>query len=379
MKNILKLTFAPIISLMAVMMGISYFNTYISLKMHADGFQTIITGILYASFYTGMVLGGFYLEKVIYKFGHIRSFAIFAALTSSVIAIQSLVPPGILWILFRFISGVCCGGIFIVIESWLLLLSNKDNRGIILSFYMVGLYLSQCIGQFGIITVPIASNLSFNLSLIFCTLSILPVCMMKTTPLSQIITEHVSVFYILKNIPLSFMGNLTSGFILGSFYALGPIYAKNLDFSYLQTSLAIATTIFGGMIFQIPIGKLSDIFPRRSVIAFISICLLVITSILGYYNGLSFLANLVLLFLFGGFAFTLYPVSITYACDFSKASSITSITAAALIMFGAGSVIGPLISSSFMLLKNPSGLFIFFSLLSLFLSIFAVYTSLSKK
>ena len=198
MRDILKLTIAPISSLIIIMLGISYLNTFISVRLTEDGYHSLITGTLYASYYTGMMCGAFYLEQIIEKKGHIRSFCMFAASASTFIMIQSFTEPFIAWIFFRFFTGVSVSGLFIVIESWLLLLSSPEKRGSVLSLYMVAIYSAQCIGQFGINIAPVQSILPFNLSLIFCTASIIPVCLMKAAAPTIHENESIKVLYLLK-------------------------------------------------------------------------------------------------------------------------------------------------------------------------------------
>lgn len=372
MQNILRLVIAPLCSLITIMIGISYLNTYISLKMTADGFPPFVTGILYSSYYAGMMIGAFYLEKLIHIKGHIRSFSIFAGAVSTILLIQSFTSPAISWIFFRFFTGLCVAGLFIVIESWLLLLASPSTRGAVLSIYMIAIYSAQSLGQFGINIVALDTMGPYNLALIFCTASILPVCLMKAAAPTLHEAEIINVFYLLKKVPLGFFGNFTSGLILGAFYALGPVFAKTSGYSLLQISSIMAITIFGGMALQWPIGKLSDIFPRRYIIILICFFVCCLSLSLVFLHKSPYTTHLILLFLLGGFAFTIYPISITYCCDFFSSSGLTSVTAAALLIFGFGCIIGPIIAPLFMLI-GPEGLFLYFAIFAFLLTFFAIY------
>lgn len=373
MRHVLKITIAPILSLVTIMLGISYFNTFVSLKMTNDGFSSFSTGALYSAYYTGMMIGAIYLERIIQKKGHIRSFCIFASLAGCSIIVQSFSNPSLIWIVLRFINGAAVSGVFIVIESWLLLLASTKTQGVILSVYMIALYTAMCIGQFGIITVPLDSIMPYNLALIFCTASILPVCMMKASAPTLGQSHYINVFYILKKIPLGFFGVLTSGLLISSFYALGPVYAEDSGFSLSQISIIMATTIFGGMALQWPIGKLSDHFERRLIILLVSTLTSLISFVLLFSSTFSFPLLLILLFFWGGFVFTLYPITITYCCDFFSPSGITSVIAAALLIFGFGCIVGPLITPLFFLIFGPIGLFTYSALIAALLTLFAYY------
>ncbi len=318
-----------------------------------------------------MMLGAIYMEKLINRTGHIRGFAIFASCTACSILLQSYTVSPYAWIFFRLTMGAACAGLFIVIESWLLLLSSSSTRGVVLSIYMVSLYTAQSLGQFILNFVPIQDNKAFTLTVIFCTLSIIPVCFMRAAAPHVHEPEYINIFYLLKKTPLGFVANLISGLILGSFYALGPVFGREIGLSIWKISLVMSVTIFGGMALQWPIGKFSDLVQRRKVIITIAIALLVISTILFIYQPMPFLLLLILLFLYGGFSFTLYPIAITYCCDFFSSAGITAITCAALIIYGIGCIIGPLLSPLIMAITKPSGLFLFTAVLSLLLSIYA--------
>lgn len=358
MRNLLRLTFAPILSLFILMLGVSFFNTFVSLRICGDGWSHLTTGMVYSAFYAGMMAGAIYMDRIIKRTGFIQAFSLFTSVISIAVVLQGFTSSPYTWILFRFLMGLGSAGIFIVIESWLLLLSSNTTRGEVLSLYMVSLYTAQSLGQFLLNTVDVASNTPFHLTLFFCALSITPVCLIKRLPPSLMESEPIHIFSILKKTPLGFFGNLVAGFILSSFYALVPVFAKTSGYEVWQITFIMATTIFGGMIHQWPIGLLSDLIERRKVLYLTSALLLTISCIL-FFIQVPFYLLLLLLFFFGGLSFTLYPLSITYCCDFFSQEKILGITCAALIIYGIGCIVGPLLSPLVMQLTTPSGVFLF--------------------
>jgi hypothetical protein len=89
MGHILKRIIAAILSLVIIMIGISYLNTFISLRMSVDGYPLFYSGILYSAYCAGMMVGAFYLKTIIFIKGHSRSFSIFAGSFSLIILLQS--------------------------------------------------------------------------------------------------------------------------------------------------------------------------------------------------------------------------------------------------------------------------------------------------
>ncbi|MCH9811804.1 MFS transporter [bacterium] len=374
MEGIFKRTLAPNIALILVMIGVSYLSTFLSLRMTADGYPLFYTGILYSGYCAGMMIGALYLKKIIFIKGHIRSFSIFATTISLIILFQSFSLLPELWIFYRFLTGIAAAGLFIVIESWILLLCHQKNRGIAIAIYMFAIYLGQCIGQYGLGLVPINSILPFNLAIIFCIASIIPIASMNCKAPSLHESKPLHAIALMKKIPLGFLGNFTSGLILSAFFSLMPVFGRHEGYSLLQIATIMSVTIFGGMLLQWPIGKLSDTVPRRVVIILDCLLIFLFSILLCIYYKHSYFVLLQLLFLLGGCLFTLYPISITYCCDFYDASGLTCISAAALLYYGVGCIIGPIIASAFMLFA-PFAIFIYFALFSALLGIFAIYRS----
>jgi len=311
MRDLLRNTIAPISSLLIIMLGTSFFNTFVSIRVSEDGWNNFTTGLVYSAYYAGMMTGAVYMERVIRRTGYIRAFSLFASIISTAIILQSFTSSPFTWILFRFFTGLATAGLFIVIESWLLLLSSPNTRGSVLAIYMVTLYSAQSLGQFILNFVEVKEITSFNVTILFCSLSIVPVCLMKANAPSLHQSEYVNIFYILKKTPLGFIGNLAAGLIVGSFYALGPVFAKETGFEMWQITLIMAITIFGGMALQWPIGRFSDLIDRRKVIILVSFVLMSISLTLFFFESLPFYLLLILLFLFGGFSFTILASSIS--------------------------------------------------------------------
>ncbi len=373
MQDLLKLIFSPILSLVIIMLGISFFNTFTSVRIISEGGATYLTGVVYSAYYAGMMFGAVYIERFITRVGHIRGFSIFASSCAVAVMLQSFFDSPYVWIIFRFITGLTCAGLFIVIESWLLLLSSPSTRGQVLSLYMVALYSAQGLGQFILNSMDLTGMLPFSVTVIFASLSIIPVCLMRANAPSTSEPEIINIFYIFKKTPLGFIGNFVAGMVLSSFYALGPVYAENTGFSIFEISLIMGCTIFGGMALQWPLGLLSDVMERRKVIILTSFLLFSTSLTLFLYSQPPLWFLLILLILFGGFSFTLYPLSITHCCDYFSAAGITAITCSCLIIYGIGCIIGPLVAPFAMAVATPSGLFLYTAVLALSLSFYGVW------
>jgi len=361
MRKVFRSVIPPLISLVIVMLGNGFLTTYTSLRLSVADYPNWIIGLINAFYYTGIMLGSIYVERLIERIGHIRTFAIMASVNSVLIVLQGAVLGTISWSIFRFFMGFCVSGFFIVIESWLLLSTGVKRRGRLLSLYMLTLYMAQGFGQFLLNLSSIESLLPFVITVILSSLSVIPVSMMKSSGPLLLESSITNVFQIMRKVPLGPIGCFVSGMILSSFYSLAPIFGKEINLSVLQISQIMGFTILGGLLLQWPIGHLSDIFNRRKVIIGVCIVLMGITYALYHSAQFHYYVLVALMVLFGGISFTLYPLSITYTCDHFSDKKIVGITCALLIIYGVGCIVGPLVSPYFMSVFGPSGLFLYMS------------------
>lgn len=295
MKTTYRQALAPLFSLALIMLAQGYFNTFVSMRLEMAGYPTFLNGIVNSCYFAGMMVGGIYIEKLIHRIGHIRAFAIFAAVNTAVVALQSVSLSLWSWTFLRFFYGICAAGLFIVIESWLLLLSTNKSRGRLLSFYMVSLYAAQGLAQFIINLTNLSTELPYLVSIFLSSISVIPVCVMRSG--SPTMTEDPSVtnlFHIFKISPLGFLGCITGGLVLSAFYSLGPVFGKKSGFTILQISQMMGFTIFGGLVLQWPIGHLSDLFDRLKVLISVASILVIICFVLFFSTDIQYPFFLVL-------------------------------------------------------------------------------------
>ncbi|MCB1110474.1 MAG: MFS transporter [Chlamydiia bacterium] len=363
LRKVIRSVTPPLVSLVIVMLGNGFFTTFTSLRLSVADYPNWMIGLINAFYYAGIMLGSVYVERLIERIGHIRTFAIVASVNSVMIVFQGAVMGVVSWSVFRFLMGFCVSGFFIVIESWLLLSTGVKKRGRLLSLYMLTLYMAQGFGQFILNLSPVESLFPYVITVILSSLSVIPVCMMKSSGPLLLESSITNVFQILRKAPLGPIGCFVAGMILSSFYALAPIFGREIHLSVLQISQIMGFTILGGLVLQWPIGHLSDIFNRRKVIIGVCLALMALTYALYHSQHFHYYLLLGLMILFGGISFTLYPLSITYTCDHFSDKKIVGITCALLVIYGVGCIVGPLVSPFFMSYFGPSGLFLYMSVL----------------
>ncbi len=135
----------------------------------------------------------------------------------------------------------------------------------------------------------------------------------------------------------------------------------------------MTAVVFGSALGQWPLGRLSDRTDRRIVLgAVASFGVVIGVSFWLMAPELSNVGIITLAALWGALAFPIYPLAAAHANDRAEAGRYVMVSAGLLMMFGVGAIIGPFIASTMMAFGNPGNLFLFTSIVHLFLAVYVV-------
>lgn len=133
--------------------------------------------------------------------------------------------------------------------------------------------------------------------------------------------------------------------------------------------------VLGGLVFQIPVGRLSDRFDRRKVLAALGLGFAVVAVVLVRLPPVLAVV-LPAALLLGGFLSTLYPVCVAHAHDCTPSDHVLRVSARLILLSGVGSVVGPLIGTRLMARYDIDGVFYFMAATALLLAALASSGSL---
>ena len=153
-------------------------------------------------------------------------------------------------------------------------------------------------------------------------------------------------------------GTSASGSINSSFYSLGPMLGLEIGLPVHQVSWFMSITVWSGLLFQWPVGLLSDRLNRLTVLSALGFPAMLVSISIARFgsSGLGILFFLTACF---GVVFTIYPVAMARAQDNIKKDDIVPVSAALILFFGLGACFGPVIASTVMAKVGPWGLYHF--------------------
>lgn len=370
MNPLLRSLWPPLLSLVLLILASGLFNTFVSIRLEMEGFTPDSIGRITSTLYAGVLAASFRIDRFIAKVGHIQAFILFAfVMAASVLAQSAWIDPWF-WGILRFLGGFAMGGIYIVIESWFLLLSTPATRGAILSLYLAVLYGALSLGQFLINVFDPAGPFPFFLTALLCLLSILPLRAQSAAAPPTTHSTPLSILGLFRLSPLGFAGGIISGMLLAVVYGLVPVYGKEIGLSVAEISTWMALIIFGGLSLQWPIGRWADKGDRRSVLVLASLGS-ALFSVALCWTPIRYLP--LIGWLFGGFSFTLYPLSMGYTCERVEQHQLVAVTGGFVLSYGIGAIAGPLLAPLSMDWFGGEGLFYFIAFISLTLGLAGLF------
>ena len=352
--------------------GQGLLNSLVPLRLGQMGFAARDAGLVGAAYFTGFVGGVWYGALVVHRVGHIRAFGGFLALLASFALVLPLVPEVWAWAGVRFLHGGAIAAVAMVIESWLTAAAPRRWRGRILALYTMLTYGGFAAGQALLPLYDVAGFEAFSLAAILLALSSVPVVFSRRIRAPRMEEPHgVSLPALLRISPLSLVGSLASGLILGAFLALGPLFVARLGLGVEAVAVIMAAAMLGGVVFEWPIGHLSDIFDRRNTMILAGVIAAALAAAIALAGGtdLWLLAGLVALF--GGLAFALYPLALAHAADrLGEGENMVPVATGLLVAYGLGAAVGPSLAGLAFDLAAGRGLFVYMTTV---LALFAAF------
>jgi MFS family permease len=358
-----------------LVLGNALIGITLPIRMDQAAYGRFTTSLVMSAYYGGLLAGCVFAPGLTARIGHVRAFAVFAACLCAATLLHALWFQASVWAVLRLVSGFCMAGLFNVIESWLSSRAGNETRGGVLSGYGVATLFAAGAGYFLINAYPVSGSEHLILAALVLSLSMLPVLTTRVAVPDLARTRPLPLGALYGLSPLGVVGAFGTGLMGGAFYGMGAVFGNDVGLTQFQISLILGLAIFGGLLLQWPIGRLSDRFDRRTIL----LAVLIVQALAGLAQfGLwtwlqAFGPVLALAFVFGGTQATLYPVSVAHAFDYVEKDRMVAASAGLLLAWAAGSCAGPLLASAGMETFGSAGLFLVLALASALLAGFTRY------
>jgi len=351
---------ALLLSTLILMVGSGLLGTLLSVRMAAEAFPANVTGAVMAAYFAGLMLGALTAGAVIRRAGHVRAFAVFAAVITAAALVHGLYVHAWIWAGLRIVTGFSVAGLYMVIESWLNERASAGSRGRLFSFYQIASYLGLGSGQFLLPLRPVEGTELFMITAAILALCLVPVSLTRAIHPTPPQRHRLALRAVFGSSRLGVLLCAAAGIVNGAGFALAPVFVVT-SAGVQSVSVFMGAMVLGGMLLQYPIGQLSDRFDRRLLIVGVNIALLAVSGLLLAVAGQALPVLAAVAALYGGLSFTLYPLAVAHINDRIGAREdvdFVGVASALLFLWGVGAALGPVAVGTVMAQAGPQGLFL---------------------
>ncbi len=329
----------------------------VALRLLDNGASALQIGILSAVPAAGMILAATLVDRACQLMSRRRLYLLcFVLCTASTVAIEF--SSHSLWALAaaRLALGVGMGIAIILGEAWVNELCGEHNRGTIVALYATSFTAFQLLGP------TLVALLGAQTPWVVLLVSAGHLVALATVAFAMPedgIHEHVeeprsfSLAGFQRVAPALCMGVLFFSFFDSVVLSLFPVYASSHGYAVGIAAFMATVILLGDMLFQMPLGWLSDRLDRSSLHLLCGVAAMLIGLALPWLIGQPSLLWPALMVL-GAVAGGVYTLALVLIGQRFRGRDLVTANAAAGMLWGVGSLLGPLLSGSLMDL-GPQG------------------------
>ncbi|MFD2237071.1 MFS transporter [Aureimonas populi] len=373
----------PIVSLLTstffMMVGAGLIGILLPVRGSIEGWSPYEIGLVGTGYAIAFTLGGLIAPRVVRRAGHVRTFCSLAALLAIAALLHALIVHPLAWVAIRGLSGFALAGGYMVIESWLNERVTNETRGRIFSTYMIVSMGAMMTGQY---LMPLSDprlTVSFMLCAIFFAAAVIPNALSRQQhpkPLTQVKLDLPAIY---RNSPAAVVGVFMGGVMAGAWTNMAPLFGNQIGFSTTQIATLLVATMAGGIAFQYPLGRLSDLIDRRLVMAGAGVFGVSVAALAMGVGSQSAGFLFAVAFMLGGVIYPAYSLAVAHANDHADAADFVKISGGLLIVYGFGTMGGPLFAAWLMEARGPTGIFMATGLAHTAFAAYAIYRTFRRE
>ncbi|MDT8439393.1 MAG: MFS transporter [Wenzhouxiangellaceae bacterium] len=371
--NLITPVLTLLLGVAVILAGNGLLGSLLGVRGQLEQLSSGVLGVIMAGYFVGFLAGTFAIPRLIQRVGHIRTFTTLASLASITALVHGLYVHAPLWFVLRVASGFCVVGLYIVIESWLNERTDNAQRGLVFSVYMTTTLIGLAAGQLMLMAGDVTRLELFATASVLLSLGLVPVALTDVHEPTLTPTERLGPVAVYRRSPLGVVGCIFAGASAGAFWGLGPVFASALGLDTRGIAIFMALTILGGILLLWPIGRISDRFPRRTVLA-INCTLASLGATAAAVLAVSGTSWVIVAGMcWGGFGFALYALAAAHTNDHFEREDMLEVTATLQLLWASGAIAGPILAGQLMQSFGPEALMYFIALTGLLPAIFARY------
>ncbi|MEX2649565.1 MAG: MFS transporter [Alphaproteobacteria bacterium] len=340
--------------------GLGILWPLVSLELARRDVPSDLIGLVTSAYFVGFLAGTLTGHRIIDRSGHIRAFAVFAALAANAVLAHLMFPDAIAWIALRAVLGYAFAGLFVIVESWLNDKATGETRGRIFAVYMAVSWAATGVSPLALnFEERIGTTILFGIVAMLLTTALVPMALTRVGNPEIGRREHFGIAKLFRISPSGVTACFGTGLVATAFYGLLPAYTEAIGLTTGQLAVIYSASTIAGLIIQYPVGMLSDHLGRRPLMVACAAGGAAIAASVALLEAPSFMILLALLFALEGIVAPLYALGVGQTNDYIERKDFVAASAGLLFAWGLGAAIGPTAAGVVMGRIGVSGLFWF--------------------
>lgn len=352
----------------------------IAVILENDGVSSTINGMHATGLYIGVLLASPLMEAPLRKFGYKPLIVLGGLAVGLSLFSFTLWDSLTFWFILRLVIGIGDHALHFATQTWITSFSPPHVRGRNISLYGLFFGIGFAVGPLMVQLVSINEKLPFIISSIFSILAWLTVWFIKNeypeASQSKVETYSLRATFqrfgdVLKYAWATLLPAFCYGLLEASLNSNFPVFGLRAGLDIERITLIVSAFFIGAIVFQLPLGMISDRFGRRTVLLSVMLVGSGVFSLSGLFQDSAILLTITF-FIAGMLLGSTFSLSIAYMTDMLPNQLLPAGNLVTGIFFSIGSILGPFLgglaieflpSISLFYLISFILLMIFFSLL----------------
>jgi MFS family permease len=352
--------------------GLSLTMTLISVRLGEQGYSARAIGLNQAAAGVATLLAASLIPSLARRFG-VRPL-LFLSLLLCVFCLVGMAATDRYWVWFsiRAVFGAALTTLFVLSEYWINAIAPPERRGFVIGLYAASVALGFAAGPFILTLVGTATSTPFVVAIALFAGAALPIILGSGSAPEITTAPSIPVFAFLLAAPVATLAGLLHGAIETASMGLLPVYALRAGLTAQTGALLVTLFALGNVVFQLPIGYISDLIDRRSLLIWIAVLGLFGALALPFAQpgGVGLFGAMLLVW--GGIVGSFYAVALGYLGSRYRGADLPGANAAFVMLYSVGMLAGPPTMGLGMDLLGPDGFFFSAALaLTLYLGVVA--------
>lgn len=316
--------------------------------LEQDGVSSTINGLHATGLYVGVLLASPFMEAPLRKFGY-KPMIIFGGLTVIFSLISFTIWSNLIfWFLLRLLIGIGDHALHFSTQTWITSFSDEKNRGRNLSIYGLSYGIGFAVGPIMARLVTVQEFLPFLAAAGLSFLTWSTAFLLKNEKPEQdqeieIYTLRSTFGRFIKVFSLAWAPLLPAfsyGILEASLNSNFPVFGMRIGFDIGTVTSIVAAFFIGAIVFQLPLGILSDRLGRRRVLLSVTLIGSAIFFIAGIFSQNAIVLT-VTFFIAGMLLGSNFSLSMAYMTDTLPKQLLPAGNLMVGMVFSVGSITGP--------------------------------------